>query len=154
MKRIIPGSAAALAVALGGTFLALSPASAASPCSGVGQTIPGGGGAKWNGCVDAGAGLNARRHAGLGSISYGTDPGVYTYPAGTKVQIDCYLPGPSVTGYDGASTTIWDSVLSYQLPGSSTVYTWADSPYAFFSSDAWIYTGTDSAVVPKCNGNN
>lgn len=143
----------ATGVMLAGAALLAGPAAAATPCSGVGQAIPGGGGAVWNGCVDASEGLNVRAHAGLNPIS-SSDGVVFTYPFGTKVQIDCYLPGPPVVGFDGSSTTVWDDVLSYELPGSSTVTTWSNPPDGQYSSDAWIYTGTDNPVVPKCNGNN
>jgi surface antigen len=61
--------------------------------------------------------------------SYATGP---TYPANSPIWIVCYVNGQSITGpYN--TTTIWD------LGNDGYYYT-----------DAWLYTGTNSAAVPAC----
>jgi hypothetical protein len=122
-------------------------AQATAPCSGVGELIAGGT-QRWNGCVYASAGLRGRTHPGNGYV-YGTEVVRIVYPFGTKVYIDCYLDGVTVTGPNGP-TTIWDAVGTYQTPGGP-VLTFADGGGVFVvSSDAWIYTGSNNPVVPHC----
>lgn len=140
MVKKLPIAAALAAMVTAAVLVVASPAGAAPPCSGVGTPIPGGSGT-WNGCVYATAGLNARSHHGVGDVTF-NDPVIYTYPYRTLVRIDCYFNGPSVNG-----STIWDAVELYQVPGNSTVFAWGG---AVVSSDAWIYTGSDNPVVPKC----
>ncbi|MFW6600297.1 peptidoglycan DD-metalloendopeptidase family protein [Propionibacteriaceae bacterium Y2011] len=53
---------------------------------------------------------------------------------GTRVTIQCTAQGTAVTGPWG-STTLWDKLSDG---------TWA--------SDAWLYTGTNDAVAPACDG--
>ncbi|WP_298440695.1 hypothetical protein [Gordonia sp. (in: high G+C Gram-positive bacteria)] len=52
----------------------------------------------------------------------------------TRVTIDCTTTGPAVKG-DYGTSTIWDHI--------------AGSGYV---ADAWIYTGTNNAVAPRCGG--
>ncbi|MGH3252026.1 MAG: CHAP domain-containing protein [Trebonia sp.] len=61
--------------------------------------------------------------------SYATGP---THPKNTALWIVCYVTGQSITGpYD--TTTMWDL-----------------SDDGYYYTDAWLYTGTNGAAVPKC----
>lgn len=84
------------------------------------------------------AGFNATidRHAS-GGVSGHTGPSNGyragpTRPKGAAVWIVCYVPGQSITGPYG-TTTIWDL-----------------SDDGYYYTDAWIYTGSNDAVVPRC----
>jgi hypothetical protein len=133
----IPATAFALAAA--------SPAEAASNCSGVGSSVNG---TTFNGCVNAGAGLNFRSHSGGGSVTW-NDPPIMTAPYGTRVWIDCYFTGPSVTGPYG-TTDIWDDIAGYIEPGQSIVTVFSDPGTYAVASDAWIYTGSNNPVAKHC----
>ncbi|AVH57277.1 MULTISPECIES: peptidase [Streptomyces] len=58
---------------------------------------------------------------------------VRTLPAGSRVPIYCQCPGESVSGPYG-TTTIWDNISNGQ-----------------FVSDAYVNTGTDGYVAPRCS---
>ena len=133
----IPAAAFALAAA--------SPADAASNCSGVGSSVNG---TIFNGCVNASAGLKFRSHSGGGNVTW-NDPPIMTAPFGTRVWIDCYFTGPSVTGPYG-TTDIWDDIAGYIEPGQSIVTVFSNPGTYAVASDAWIYTGTNNPVVPHC----
>ncbi len=133
----IPAAAFALA--------AVSPAEAASSCSGVGSSVNG---TTFNGCVMASAGLNLRSHTGGGNVSF-NDPVIMTAPFDTRVWIDCYFTGPSVTGPYG-TTDIWDDVAGYIEPGQSIVAVFSSPGTYAVASDAWIYTGSNNPVVKHC----
>jgi hypothetical protein len=133
----IPAAAFALAAA--------SPAEAASNCSGVGSSVNG---TTFNGCVNASAGLKFRSHAGGGDVTW-NDPPIMTAPYGTRVWIDCYFTGPSVTGPYG-TTDIWDDIAGYIEPGQSIVTVFSDPGTYAVASDAWIYTGSNNPVVKHC----
>ncbi|MFF3612844.1 peptidase [Streptomyces sp. NPDC002580] len=60
-------------------------------------------------------------------------PIVRTLAAGTSVPIRCQCPGESVTGPYGTST-IWDNIANSQ-----------------FVSDAYVKTGSDGYVAPRCS---
>ena len=68
-------------------------------------------------------------HKGPGN-SYAAGP---THPARAGIWIVCYVNGQSITGPYGTET-IWDL---------------GDDGYYY--SDAWLYTGTNGAVVPACS---
>lgn len=76
------------------------------------------------------------KHA-TGGVSGHTGPGnAYkagpTRPTGTTVTLMCYVSGQSITGPYGASK-MWDLATD-----------------GYYYTDAWIYTGSNSAVVPRC----
>ncbi|MEU8982526.1 peptidase [Streptomyces sp. NPDC058467] len=58
---------------------------------------------------------------------------VRTLPAGSRVPIYCQCPGETVSGPYG-TTKIWDNISNGQ-----------------FVSDAYVQTGTDGYVAPKCS---
>jgi hypothetical protein len=60
----------------------------------------------------------------------------YTLPTGTVVTILCTLTSDYVTGPYGR-TNIWDMVGASEGHGD-------------FASDAWINTGTNNPVAPRC----
>jgi len=78
--------------------------------------------------VDTHATGGVSGHKGPGN-SYAAGP---TRPKNTAVWIVCYVTGQSITGpYD--TTTMWDL-----------------SDDGYYYTDAWLYTGTNGAAVPKC----
>jgi Uncharacterized protein with a bacterial SH3 domain homologue len=58
---------------------------------------------------------------------------VRTLPAGSRVPIYCQCPGESVVGPYGTSN-IWDNISNGQ-----------------FVADAYVQTGSDGYVAPKCS---
>lgn len=58
---------------------------------------------------------------------------VRTLPAGSRVPIYCQCPGESVAGPYGTSN-VWDNISNGQ-----------------FVSDAYVQTGSDGYVAPKCS---
>ncbi|MFB7599248.1 SH3 domain-containing protein [Streptomyces sp. NPDC056160] len=76
--------------------------------------------------VAPGVSLNVRSGPGTGY------PTVRTLPAGAKVPIYCQSPGTKVTGPYGTSS-IWDNIDNGE-----------------YVSDAYIYTGADGYVAPRC----
>jgi uncharacterized protein YraI len=75
----------------------------------------------------AGTGLNVRS-------APNTSAGVLrSVSSGSYVSFNCYVQGEAITGPYGTET-LWDQL--------------DDGGYA---SDAWIYTGSNSAVVPQCS---
>ncbi|MER5382101.1 peptidase [Streptomyces sp. NPDC002688] len=60
-------------------------------------------------------------------------PIVRTLSAGSSIPIRCQCPGESVTGPYGTST-IWDNIANAQ-----------------FVSDAYVKTGSDGYVAPRCS---
>jgi hypothetical protein len=78
--------------------------------------------------VDSHATNGVSGHIGPGN-SYATGP---THAKNTSITIFCYVNGESITGpYD--TTTMWDL-----------------SDDGYYYTDAWLYTGTNGAVVPAC----
>nr|WP_258563848.1 SH3 domain-containing protein [Streptomyces himalayensis] len=63
------------------------------------------------------------------STSYGI---VRVLPDGAKVPIFCQTPGQTITGPYG-TTNLWDNI--------------ADGEYI---SDAYVFTGSDGYVAPRC----
>jgi uncharacterized protein YraI len=57
---------------------------------------------------------------------------VRTLPAGSRIPIYCQGPGESVSGPYG-TTNIWDNITNGQ-----------------FVSDAYVKTGSDGYVAPRC----
>src|SRR3954464_112860 len=57
---------------------------------------------------------------------------VRTLPVGAQVPINCQTPGPTVTGPYGTSN-IWDNISNGQ-----------------YVSDAYVKTGSDGYVAPRC----
>lgn len=53
-------------------------------------------------------------------------------PAGATIQIACYVDGQSITGPHGTEA-IWDL-----------------STDGYYYTDAWLWTDSNSAVVPHC----
>jgi hypothetical protein len=78
--------------------------------------------------VDSHATGGVSGHKGPGD-AYASGP---TRPANSSLTIVCYVTGTAITGPYG-STTIWDL---------------ADDGYYY--TDAWLYTGSSGAVVPRC----
>lgn len=76
--------------------------------------------------VAPGVQLNVRRGPGT---EY---PIVRTLPVGAKVAIYCQSPGTTVTGPYGTSN-IWDNIANGE-----------------FVSDAYVKTGTDGYIRPRC----
>jgi uncharacterized protein YraI len=60
-------------------------------------------------------------------------PIVKVLPEGTRVPIFCQSPGTSVTGPYG-TTNIWDNIADSQ-----------------FVSDAYVRTGSDGYIAPRCD---
>ncbi|MGX1271568.1 SH3 domain-containing protein [Streptomyces phaeoluteigriseus] len=60
-------------------------------------------------------------------------PIVKVLPEGTKVPIFCQTPGTSVSGPYG-TTNIWDNIADSQ-----------------FVSDAYVRTGSDGYIAPRCD---
>jgi uncharacterized protein YraI len=60
-------------------------------------------------------------------------PIVKVLPEGTRVPIFCQTPGTSVTGPYG-TTNIWDNIADSQ-----------------FVSDAYVRTGSDGYIAPRCD---
>jgi uncharacterized protein YraI len=77
--------------------------------------------------VAPGVQLNVRSGPG---VNYSL---VRTLPAGSSVPIICQRAGDSVSGYYGTSS-IWDCIANAQ-----------------FVSDAYIKTGSDGYVAPRCS---
>jgi uncharacterized protein YraI len=76
--------------------------------------------------IAPGVRLNVRSGPGT---SY---PIVKVLPEGTKVPIFCQTPGTTVTGPYG-TTNIWDNIADSQ-----------------FVSDAYVKTGSDGYIAPRC----
>lgn len=76
--------------------------------------------------VAPGVSLNVRSGPGTGY------PIVRTLPAGAKVPVYCQTPGTKVTGPYGTSS-IWDNIDNGE-----------------YVSDAYIYTGADGYIAPRC----
>nr|WP_131567334.1 SH3 domain-containing protein [Streptomyces sp. KM273126] len=71
------------------------------------------------------------------SVNVRSGPGtnysiVRVLPAGSQVPIWCQRPGETISGPYG-TTNIWDNI--------------ADGQYV---SDAYVYTGSDGYVAPRC----
>ncbi|MGW3982252.1 peptidase [Streptomyces mirabilis] len=71
------------------------------------------------------------------SLNVRSGPGTHysvvrTLPAGSSVPIYCQCPGESVSGYYG-TTNIWDNIANGQ-----------------FVSDAYVKTGSDGYIAPRC----
>ncbi|MFJ6611772.1 SH3 domain-containing protein [Streptomyces sp. NPDC091289] len=71
-------------------------------------------------------------------VNVRTGPGtsyriVRTMPYGQKIPIYCQKPGERVTGPYGTSN-IWDNIANGQ-----------------FVSDAYVYTGRDGYIAPRCD---
>ena len=78
--------------------------------------------------IDSHATGGVSGHKGVGN-SYAAGP---TRPKNSALWIVCYVTGQSITGpYD--TTTMWDL-----------------SDDGYYYTDAWLYTGTNGAAVPKC----
>ncbi|GHJ36944.1 hypothetical protein [Streptomyces sp. TS71-3] len=130
-----PRPTALLAALTALTACAAATALAAGPAAASEQPDPHG----VTGTVDAPAGLNLRSGSPTGTV-------VGTMPRGTRAHVDCWVPGPSVTGPFGA-TTVWDAVDSYTTPTGDII----DFNGRVLASDAWIDTGGDtSRMVPRC----
>lgn len=71
------------------------------------------------------------------STSY---PIMASIPSGTKVPVYCYKTGQTVTGKYGTSN-VWDQI-QYTVNGVTNIG---------YVSDTYVYTGSDSPVVIKCN---
>ncbi|MFF9350342.1 SH3 domain-containing protein [Streptomyces sp. NPDC014734] len=71
--------------------------------------------------------VNVRRGPGT---QYGI---VRTLPYGMKVPVYCQKPGERVTGPYGTSN-IWDNIANGQ-----------------FVSDAYVHTGSDGYIAPRCD---
>ncbi|MEU6277222.1 peptidase [Streptomyces populi] len=72
------------------------------------------------------------------SVNVRSGPGTHfsivrTLPAGSRVPIYCQCPGESVAGPYGTSK-IWDNIANGQ-----------------FVADAYVQTGSDGYVAPKCS---
>lgn len=76
--------------------------------------------------VAPGVALNVRSGPGTGY------PIVRTLPVGAKVPIRCQSPGTKVSGPYGTSV-IWDNIDNGE-----------------FVSDAYVYTGADGYIAPRC----
>lgn len=71
-------------------------------------------------------------------VNVRTGPGtsyriVRTLPYGQKIPIYCQKPGERVTGPYGTSN-LWDNIANGQ-----------------FVSDAYVYTGRDGYIAPRCD---
>ncbi|MFB7081851.1 SH3 domain-containing protein [Streptomyces sp. NPDC056308] len=71
-------------------------------------------------------------------VNVRTGPGtqygiVRTLPYGVKVAVYCQKPGERVTGPYGTSN-IWDNIANGQ-----------------FVSDAYVHTGSDGYIAPRCD---
>ncbi|MBJ7906726.1 SH3 domain-containing protein [Streptomyces sp. NPDC003656] len=76
--------------------------------------------------IAPGVSLDVRSGPGTG---YGI---IRVLPAGSSVQIYCQTTGTTVNGYYGTSN-IWDNISSGQ-----------------YVSDAYVHTGSDGYVAPRC----
>ncbi|GHF06829.1 SH3 domain-containing protein [Streptomyces spiralis] len=76
--------------------------------------------------VAPGVRLNVRSGPGTGYSL------VRVLPEGAQVAIYCQTPGTTVSGYYGTSN-IWDNIGNGQ-----------------FVSDAYVHTGSDGYVAPRC----
>ncbi|MEV0979880.1 SH3 domain-containing protein [Streptomyces sp. NPDC049915] len=76
--------------------------------------------------VAPGVRLNVRSGPGTGY------PIVKILPEGIKVPVYCQSPGTSVSGYYG-TTNIWDNIGNGE-----------------FVSDAYVHTGSDGYIAPRC----
>jgi Fibronectin type III domain. len=82
--------------------------------------------------VDRHAATGLSGHKGPGD-QYARGP---TYPIGTPIHIYCYVDGQSITNsHYRYTTTIWNL-----------------SDDGYWYTDAWLYTGVNGAVVPRCGG--
>ncbi|WP_405880512.1 peptidase [Streptomyces sp. NBC_01136] len=71
------------------------------------------------------------------SVNVRSGPGTHysvvrTLPAGSRVPIYCQCPGESVSGAYGTSS-IWDNIANGE-----------------FVADAYVQTGSDGYVAPRC----
>ncbi|ARF73305.1 SH3 domain-containing protein [Kitasatospora albolonga] len=71
-------------------------------------------------------------------VNVRTGPGtsyriVRTLPVGMRIPIYCQKPGERVTGPYGTSN-LWDNIANGQ-----------------FVSDAYVYTGSDGYIAPRCD---
>lgn len=103
-----------------------------------------------NGTAAAASGLNVRHCQGCrDGVPSTALPTIYTLGNGTKLWIRCYYHGETVSGPWGSSD-IWDVVPEFQEPGQPVA---SFSPYGGnppVVSDAWVYTGSMTPVVPHC----
>lgn len=76
--------------------------------------------------VAPGVSLNVRSGPGT------SFPIIGVLPVGSRVQIVCQTPGTTVSGYYGTSK-IWDCIGNGK-----------------FVSDAYVYTGSDGYIRPRC----
>ncbi|MER6631920.1 SH3 domain-containing protein [Streptomyces sp. NPDC000987] len=76
--------------------------------------------------IAPGVELNVRSGPGTGY------PLVRVLPAGSQVPIFCQRPGTTVSGYYGTSN-IWDNIDNGE-----------------YVSDAYVKTGSDGYVAPRC----
>ncbi|MEU1197319.1 peptidase [Streptomyces sp. NPDC005813] len=72
------------------------------------------------------------------SVNVRSGPGTHysivrTLPAGSSIPIRCQCPGETVTGPYGTSK-IWDNIANAQ-----------------FVADAYVKTGSDGYVAPRCS---
>ncbi|MEV6122435.1 SH3 domain-containing protein [Streptomyces sp. NPDC052077] len=96
----------------------------------------------------AGTGAVAGVAAAAAAASYPIAPGVQlnvrsgpgtwysivrVLPAGSRVTITCQRPGTNVAGPYG-TTTLWDNIANGQ-----------------YVSDAYVYTGSNGYVAPRCS---
>lgn len=80
--------------------------------------------------VDRHAATGLSGHEGPGD-QYASGP---TYPIGTPIHIYCYVDGQSITNrHYNYTTTIWNL-----------------SDDGYWYTDAWLYTGKNGPVVPRC----
>lgn len=86
--------------------------------------------------VSTSSGVPVNMRSGPGT-SY---PIMASIPSGTKVPVYCYKTGTTVTGKYGTSN-IWDQV-AYTVNGVTNIG---------YVSDTYVYTGSDSPVVIKCD---
>ncbi|WP_190201732.1 SH3 domain-containing protein [Streptomyces djakartensis] len=77
--------------------------------------------------IAPGVRVNVRSGPGTGY------PIVKVLPEGSRVQIHCQSPGSLVTGPYG-TTNIWDNIASGQ-----------------YVSDAYVNTGSDGYIRPRCS---
>lgn len=99
------------------------------------------------GVVKARIGLNARQESIDAPASLGSGPVYAVLPEGTVIDLACYSKGPTVWGPWGASDT-WDSFNSWTTPDGHK----RNVTPPLNVSDAWVYSGGDTAtqIVP-CN---
>lgn len=104
------------------------PAPPSGPPAPPAQPAPPGYHAGFKAAVDRHATGGVSGHMGPGN-AYRVGP---TRVKGASVWIVCYVAGQSITGPYG-TTAIWDL-----------------SDDGYYYADAWIFTGSNSAVVPRC----